>query len=68
MPFHPFTPAHFITLAIGFALTALLIIYAKRSDKNQRTATAILAFINLSSFPFALYAWRGHPQSLDNVL
>lgn len=68
MPFHPFTPAHFITLAIGFSLTALLLICAKRSEKNQRTATAILVFMCLSSFPFALYAWRGHPQSLDNIL
>lgn len=68
MTFHPFTRDHFITLAVGFTLTAALIIYAKRSDKNQRTATAVLAFLNLSSFPFALYAWRGHPLSLDNIL
>jgi hypothetical integral membrane protein (TIGR02206 family) len=68
MPFRPFTSVHYITLAVGFAITALVIIYAKRSGKNERTATAILAFLNLSSFPFALLAWRGHPQSLDNIL
>lgn len=68
MPFHPFTPAHFITLAIGFAVTAGLIIFAKRSGKNQRIVTAILAFLCLASYPFALFAWRGYPVALDNVL
>lgn len=68
MSFHPFTPAHYITLAIGISLTAGLIIFAKRSEKNQRVATAILAFLNLSAFPISLFAWRGHPQALDNVL
>jgi hypothetical integral membrane protein (TIGR02206 family) len=68
MPFHPFTPAHFITLAIGFLLTAGLIVFAKRSGKNQRIVTAILAFLNLSAYPLALYAWRDHPRALDNIL
>ncbi len=68
MPFHPFTPAHFITLAIGFALTAGLIGFAKRSEKNQRFTTVFLAVINLVAYPFALFAWRDHPRALDNVL
>jgi len=68
LTFHPFTSAHFITLGIGFALTAALIIFAKRSDGKQRVATAILAFLNFSSYPFALFAWREHPQALDNVI
>ena len=68
MPFHPFTPAHFLTLAIGFALTAGFILFAKRAEKNQRLATAILAFLNLVAYPFALFAWRDHPRALDNVL
>ena len=68
MNFHPFTPAHYITLAIGFAITAGLIFFAKRSEKNQRIATSIIAFLCLASYPFALFAWRGYPVALDNVL
>lgn len=68
MNFRPFTSEHFITLAIGFFLTAVLIIFAKRSNDNQRVATAILAFSNLASYPFALYAWRNYPHALDNSL
>jgi len=54
LPFHPFTPVHYITLAIGFALTVGLIVFAKRSEKNPRLATAILAFLNLAAYPIAL--------------
>lgn len=68
MPFRPFTSEHYITLAIGFSLMAVLLVFAKRSEENQRIATAILAFLCLVSYPFALFAWRGHPLSLDNIL
>lgn len=68
MPFHPFTPVHFITLAIGFTITAALIVFAKRSEKNQSLVTSLLAFLCLASYPFALFAWRGYPVELDNVL
>ena len=68
MPFHPFTREHFITLAIGFTITAALILFAKRSEKNQRIGTAILAFLNLSAYPLALYCWGDHPRALDNIL
>ena len=67
-PFHPFSSEHFITLAIGFTLIAGLIVFAKRSKKNQQITTALLAFLCLASYPFALYAWRDHPYSMDNVL
>jgi hypothetical integral membrane protein (TIGR02206 family) len=67
-PFYPFSREHFITLAIGFVLIGLLIFFAKRSEKNQRIATALLAFGNLVSYPFALFAWRDYPHSLDNDL
>lgn len=68
--FHPFSSEHIITLAVGFVIIALLILFAKRSEKNQRITTTVLAFCNLISFPFALYvyAWRDHPHSLDNLL
>ena len=68
MPFHPFTREHYITLAIGFAITAALILFAKRSENNQRIATAILVFFNLSAYPLALYCWGDHPRELDNIL
>lgn len=68
MPFHPFTPAHYTALAIGIAIVTALILFAKRSEKNQRIVTALLAFLNLSAYPFALFAWRDFPRSLDNVL
>jgi hypothetical integral membrane protein (TIGR02206 family) len=68
MNFHPFTPEHYITLGIGFALTAALILFAKRSEKNQRITTALLAFLNLAAYPLALIAWRGHTHALDNTI
>ena len=66
--FQPFSSEHFITLAIGFVVILGLIIFAKRSDKNQGIVTAVIAFLCLASYPFALYAWSGHPRALDNVL
>lgn len=66
--FHPFSGDHYVTLAVGFAAIAGLIVFAKRSVGNARMVTALLAFLNLTAYPFALYAWRDHPRSLDNVL
>lgn len=66
--FHPFSSEHFITLAIGFVVIGLLILFAKRSEKNQRITTIVLAVCNLVSYPFALFAWRDYPHSLDNDL
>jgi hypothetical integral membrane protein (TIGR02206 family) len=68
MPFQPFSAAHLITLAIGFSMIAGLILCAKISNRNQRVITFVLAFCNLVSYPFALYAWRNYPHSLDNLL
>jgi len=68
MPFHPFNTAHFVTLGIGISLIALLIVFAKWSDRNQRLVTALLGFLNLVAYPFALFAWRDFPRALDNVL
>ena len=68
MSFQPFTSAHFITLAIGFVIIGLLIVMARRSEKSQRIITALLGVCNLASYPFALYAWRDYPHSLDNLL
>ena len=68
MTFHPFSPEHYLTLAIGFALTAGLILFARRSQKNQHLATRLLIFLNLASYPLALLAWWNHPKALDNTI
>ncbi len=68
MPFHPFTPPHFIALAIGLSLTAALLVFAKRSEKNQRLSTALLTFLCLASYPMHLFAWQEYPKALDNIL
>lgn len=67
-PFHPFTGMHYITLAVGFAVIVGLIVFARKSAGNARMVTALLAFLNLAAYPFALYAWQDYPKSLDNVL
>ena len=66
--FHPFSGEHYVTLAVGFSVIAGLIVFAKRSEKSERAVTAIIAFLCLVSYPFALYAWRDQPLALDNVL
>ncbi len=68
MTFRPFTPEHFITLGIGVVVIMGLIFFARRGEFQQRVATAILCYLNLVSFPFALLAWRGHDLALDNVV
>ncbi len=68
MDFRPFSSEHYITLAIGFVVIFGLIFFAKRDAKKQRVVTALIAFLNLVSYPFALFAWRGHSQALDNLL
>lgn len=67
-PFHPFSGVHYTTLAVGFAVIAGLVVFARRSTGNARIVAALLVFLNLTAYPFALYAWRDHPKSLDNVL
>lgn len=67
-PFRPFTPEHFITLAIGISIAAALILFARQSEGKQRIVTAILIFFNLSAYPLALWSWGDHPRALDNIL
>ncbi|MGJ8634867.1 MAG: YwaF family protein [Luteolibacter sp.] len=68
MPFHPFSREHLITLVIGFTIITIFIVIAKRSEGNQRKITALIAFLNLAAYPFALWAWRDYPRILDNIL
>ena len=69
-PFQPFTQQHFITVVIGFAAVAGILMAGKKGGDNRRRTTAVLALINLSSFPLSLAAWSAvdAPKSLDNFL
>ncbi|WP_411826594.1 TIGR02206 family membrane protein [Luteolibacter sp. AS25] len=68
MPFHPFSKEHYITLAIGFAIIAILILAAKRAGKNQKHITLFLALTNLLSPLIAYFVWKDYPHRLDNLI
>ena len=69
-PFQTFSQEHLITAVIGFAVVAAFLIAGKKGGGNRRFATALLIFLNLSSFPLSLLAWLSldAPKSLDNYL
>ncbi|MFT3990748.1 MAG: TIGR02206 family membrane protein [Luteolibacter sp.] len=70
-PFHPFTTEHFVTLGVGFAILAILIIMGKRGGNPQRISAAILTFCCLAAYPMSQAAWMTlgeQDQSLDNLL
>ncbi len=68
--FHPFTQQHFITLAIGIAIGAALIVIGRRSAPGKRYTSALLAFLNLSAYPLSQAAWlsMGEKVSVDNYV
>jgi hypothetical integral membrane protein (TIGR02206 family) len=70
MPFHPFSREHFVTVAIGAAVVAVLLLIGKRGGTGRTLATALLAFANLSAYPLNQAAWLslGHQVALDNIL
>jgi hypothetical integral membrane protein (TIGR02206 family) len=70
MPFQPFSREHFITVAIGFAVTAVILWTGKRGGTGRTLATALLAFANLSAYPLNQAAWLslGEQVALDNIL
>jgi hypothetical integral membrane protein (TIGR02206 family) len=70
MPFHPFSREHFVTVAIGVAVVAILLLIGKRGGTGRTLATALLAFANLSAYPLNQAAWLslGHQVALDNIL
>jgi hypothetical integral membrane protein (TIGR02206 family) len=69
-PFQPFSQEHLITAIIGFAIVAAFLIAGKKGGESRRITTALLIFLNLSSFPLSLIAWLSldAPKSLDNYL
>ncbi len=70
MAFPPFGTQHLLTLAVGFSLTALLILGGRRGGLARKWSCGILVFINLTAWPFNLYAWNslGVNLPLDNFL
>jgi len=69
-PFHPFTPEHYLALALGILATSLLIHIGRRGGTGKNCATALLAFINLSVYPLSQAAWLSLavPKSVDNFV
>ncbi|MFT4177327.1 MAG: TIGR02206 family membrane protein [Luteolibacter sp.] len=70
-PFHPFSTEHFITLGIGLAVLAVLILMGSRGGTIERIATAILAFFCLAAYPMSQAAWMTlgeMDQTFDNLL
>lgn len=68
MTFHPFSTEHYIALMIGTVFMLGILLAGKKGGKNQRLATALLAFLNLAAYPLHLIAWRDYPKALDNIL
>ena len=69
-PFQPFTQEHFVVLAVGFTVAAVFLLAGLRGGRGRTLATALLAFINLSAYPFGQAAWLAldAPKSIDNFL
>lgn len=69
-PFHPFGQQHLITIAIGFAAVAAIVMAGKKGGDSRKRTTAGLALVNLIAFPLSLAAWSSidAPKSLDNFL
>ncbi len=57
-----------MVIIIGLIASALLIFLARKAPRSERAIRAFLAFILLSSYPFALFAWRPFPHTLSNIL
>ena len=70
MPFHPFSREHFVAVLTGAVVIALLLTAGRLGGRPRTSATALLAFLNLSSYPFSLAAWLslGKSVPLDNLL
>jgi hypothetical integral membrane protein (TIGR02206 family) len=70
MPFLPFTSEHLGALLIGCFCVLVLLWAGKRGGNSRTLATALLAFLNLSSYPLGQAAWLslGRPLALENIL
>lgn len=70
MPFRPFSSEHLVTVAVGAVVVAALLAAGRSGDRGRKLSAAVLAFANLTSYPFNQAAWLslGHPVALDNIL
>ncbi len=70
VPFQPFSREHWVTLLIGAVAVAALLFAGRSGERGKSLSAAVLAFANLSSYPFNLAAWLslGKPLPLDNIL
>ena len=60
---------HFAAVAIGSVITAALILAARTGGKAKRTATGVLALLNLTAYGMVRLAWRGYADpGIDNLL
>ena len=68
--FRPFSPEHWVTLAIGGAAIAGLILLGRRGGGSARTVTGLLAFLNLIAYPLNAATWATvtTEYALDNDL
>lgn len=68
--FEPFGAQHFMTLAAGGAVIALLLAAARKGGRARLHAAALLAFANLTAWPANYLAWTslGIDLSLESVL
>jgi hypothetical integral membrane protein (TIGR02206 family) len=69
-PFHPFTQEHYMAVVIGAVATLGFLLAGWRGGRSRTLATALLAFLNLSAYPFGQAAWLAldGPKSIDNFL
>lgn len=68
--FHPFTPQHYIALAVGAILGIIVILAGRRGGTTGKTTTRALAIINLAIYPLSVIGWltvEGE-KSVDNFL
>lgn len=70
MPFQPFSKEHFVAVGIGALVVWMLILIGRRGGNGRLLATAVLVFVNLSSYGFSQAAWMslGGKMALDNIL
>lgn len=69
-PFHPFTPEHYLTVALGFTVVAIILLTGRKGGWPRDFTRRLLVVLTLSSYPLSLAAWAtlSAPKALDNYL
>ena len=68
--FSPFTASHAVTLAVGAAVIAIVVVLGRKPGRPRHLGTALLAFACLASYSLNQLAWAAcsDPIDLDNSL